>query len=201
MALDASELARRREMASGNGVAEDAPGRPKTEEVIKMYSDDERMRVISKEAVKIKIGTPEKEVLLYPLSLRQLLGFLPKVKSVLGPVLILFKDRRAGDPAIPIAAIVEALAERIDELPEIVTVILSRGNAEIDHDWLMDHFDVVPDMQTILPIFLKQNGLDKLLNLGKQVPPSQDSSKRDDGSSNARTEQLDPTQTTASPQP
>lgn len=199
MALDASELARHRQMRVGDGPPEGGSDRPKVEDVVRMYSDEERMAVIGKEAVKIKIGTPEKEVMLYPLSLRQVISFLPKMKSVLGPVLLLFKERRAGDPPVPIASIIEALAEKVEELPDVLMTIFVRGNGDIDREWLMEHLDLVPDMQTVLPIFLKQNGLEKLLNLGKVVPPSSSSSSVDGG----KTKEAETTAqaTTGSPEP
>ena len=181
MSIDAGELARHRAARVGDGLPEGADGRPKTEEVLRMYSDDERMTVIAKEAVKIKIGTPEKEISLYPLSLRQVIAFLPRMKTVLGPVLLLFKERRTGDPPIPIASIIEAMSERVEELPDVLLTIFSRGNGDVDRDWLLDHLDLVPDMQKVLPIFLKQNGLEKLLNLGKVVPPSSSSSSDSGG--------------------
>lgn len=200
MALDASELARHRQLRAGEGTPEGGPdGRPKVEDVVRMYSDEERMAVIGKEAVKIKVGTPEKEIMLYPLSLRQVILFLPKMKSVLGPVLLLFKERRAGDPPVPIAAIIEALSEKVEELPDVLMTIFSRGNGDVDKDWLLDHLDLVPDMQTVMPIFLRQNGLEKLLNLGKAAPPSSSSSSGDGGRKG--TDQAPVQATTDSPEP
>lgn len=201
MALDASELARHRAARVGDGTPEGGSSdRPKVEDVVRMYSDEERMAVVGKEAVKLKIGTPEKEIMLYPLSLRQVIAFLPKLKSVLGPVLLLFKERKTGDPPVPIASIIEALSEKVEELPDVLMVIFSRGNGDVDKDWLMDHLNLVPDMQVVLPIFLKQNGLDKLLNLGKVVPPSSDSSSVDGGRTK-ETEQAPAQATTGSPEP
>src|SRR5215831_3548530 len=168
MSVDMSELARRGQEMRSDGPGTGAPER-KTEDTLRMYTDDEKLAVISKGAVKMEIGTPPQEITLYPLSLRQLMVFLPKLKTAMGPLLVLFKDRKTGDPAVPIAQIVDALAEKIDEVPDLVFTLLERGNGNISKEWLMDHFDFVPDMQAIIPVFLRQNGLDKLFpSLSKQ---------------------------------
>jgi hypothetical protein len=48
-------------------------------------------------------------------------------------------------------------------------VILSRGN-DISLDWINDKLDVLLDLQLILPIFLRQNGLEKLFSPKEPSP-------------------------------
>ena len=86
MSVDASELARRGQDMRGDGPAA-ATGERKSEDVLRMYTDDEKLAVIGKTAVKMEIGTPPQEIMLYPLSLRQLRVFLPRLKAAMGPLL------------------------------------------------------------------------------------------------------------------
>jgi hypothetical protein len=56
-------------------------------------------------------------------------------------------------------------------LPKLIYIILQRGNSDITEDWVMDHFDLALDLQTILPPFFEQNALAKLFSgNAKPVP-------------------------------
>lgn len=192
MALDASELDRQRQLRTRDPDSAN-PARAKVEEVVRTFSDDEKMEIVNKKAVVIQIGTPARDVTLRPLSLRQVTVFLPRLKMALGPLLLLFRERKAGDPPIPMAMIIDALVEHMDDLPDLIWTILERGNTDIDKLWLEEHMDFAIDMQQILPIFLKQNALNKLFNLGKARSESVTSLNGDGVSSSEKSTDQMPT--------
>ena len=153
-----------------------APGTDKerTESVVRMFNDSERMGIVTKQSVLLTLGTPPLEVHIMPMSVGQLLKVLPMLKQLLAPLLAALKERKAGETLAMgtfIEMLMESLGDHPERLPELIQAMLERGN-NITIPWIENNFDFVPDMQQLLPVFLKQNGLDKLFNLGKQAAPS-----------------------------
>lgn len=184
-ASDLSEARKRMQGTDPNRLTK--PGEQKAgervEEVVKMFSDDERMQHLSEETVVLKIGRGEaaKSLNLMPLTLGQVLTFLPRLRTALGPMFQMFKERKPGDPAIPIVQIVEAMTENISELPALLAEMFKNGN-NVDEEWFKQNLAFTVDMRRIIPAFLYINGFDKMWNLGKAPAPSSNTSNGDDAS-------------------
>lgn len=143
------------------------PSNPKSdaaarvERVYKFFSPAEAIRVIKSQEVRVTIGSPpeQREVIIKPLSPRGLAAAYNLIREILLPLLSLF--RSGESPSV--GDLVEALGPNIDKVPELVHVILSRGNT-ISKDWIEDNLDILLDLQLILPAFIEQNALDKLFS-------------------------------------
>lgn len=167
---------RKAAMESSGGPPNSKPGE-QVEEVIKMMNDDEAIRAIKNEAHVISIGSAEdqREVRLLPLSPRQAMQAWPLIKKLIVPILTIAKSAQEGQ-SMSLSDIMESLGEdNIEALPKFLALVLQRGNPGLTEDWIMDNLDLVLDLKTILPIFMKINMFDKLLG-GKSTPPPAGSS-------------------------
>jgi len=150
------------------GAGPSNPSAQKNEErVWKMFTPPEAINVIKARSELVTIGSgPEaREVTIRPLSPRQLLNAYQLISQLLVP---LVENLRPGQD-VSLGAILGALGPNIDKVPELIHVILSRGN-DISLDWINDKLDVLLDLQLILPIFLRQNGLEKLFSPKEPSP-------------------------------
>lgn len=146
----------------------DSPGKQKTERIWKMFTPEDAAMAIKAEVAMVKIGSGDemREVRIRPLNPRQLVGAYSLIRDILMPLVTVFQPNADGSPKkVEIGDILTALGDNIDKVPELVAVILSRGN-EISMDWINDNFDIILDLQLILPVFMRQNGLGKLLGNG-----------------------------------
>lgn len=171
MTTDLGAMARKEREARAGGADS---GQAKTEDVVRMFSDIEKMDILAADGVNIEIGSPPIVITLFPLSTRQLLQALPRIRQYLAPLMAAFKNRNSGD-VMPIGVLIDGLAENVAELPELIETILMRGNV-VSKEFIMDNLNFFPDMAKIVPVFLKQNGLDKMFGLGKRVAPLPSSS-------------------------
>ncbi len=141
-----------------------APGKDaskaQSERVIKMFTPVEQIEVIKASTVKVTLGHgPEaRSFVIKPLSPKQLLGAYQLIQEILLPLAEIFKPGQN----ISLGDLVRALGPNIEKVPELLKVILDRGNESVSLDWINDNLDILLDLQLILPAFLKQNGLDKL---------------------------------------
>ena len=138
-----------------------ADAESRVERVYKFFSPPEAIRVIKSQEYKITIGSyPEqREVIIKPLSPRGLAQAYNLIREILLPLLGLF--RTGESPTV--GDLVEALGPNMDKIPELVYVILQRGNT-ISKDWIEENLDILLDLQLIIPAFVEQNALDKLFS-------------------------------------
>lgn len=170
MSVDASVLARDR-AAARDGGPDGGTDRRTTEEVVRTFNSRERMDVIAKQAIEIEVGSPATKIVMTPLSTRQVMALLPKLKAIVGPVITAFRSRKGTD-TVPIDVLFDTITDNIEQLPQLLTLILQRGNPSISEEFVLDKIDLILDMKFMMPIFLWQNGLDKLFNMGKLQAPS-----------------------------
>lgn len=136
-----------------------------TERIYKMFTSAERAAIIKANPVYVNIGSgPEmRQVVIRPLSPRQVIAAYGLIRDILIPIMRLYEPSDDGTKkAIGLTEFVGALGENIDKLVDLIHAILQRGNT-ISKEWLDEHMDLVLDAQIIIPVFLEQNGLLKLL--------------------------------------
>jgi hypothetical protein len=136
-------------------------GKPQTERVMKMFSPADAIAVIKATTVNVTLGhgAEARQFVIRPLSPKQLLGAYKLIQELLVPLAQIFKPGQN----VSLADLIGAVGvDNIGKLPELVKVILDRGNDPVSLDWINDNLDILLDLQLILPAFLQQNGLDKL---------------------------------------
>lgn len=177
--MDNSALDLARAQQSGSPELASKSGE-RTERIYKMFTSAERAEIIKNNPVRVKIGSGEeqREVVIRPLSPRQVINAYGLIRDILIPIMRLYEPGENGEKKnIGLTEFVGALGENIDKLVDLIHAILSRGNT-ISKDWLDEHMDLVLDAQIIIPIFLEQNGLMKLLGKDRApedlTPKSQD---------------------------
>jgi len=166
MSTTPNDLAQRRELMNGTT----KPGTPKVESIIKFFMSSDKIAAIKAEDTRVTIGTPPMEVNIRPMSPKLVAESYTLIRQLLLPILTVISMSQAGGN-VSISAFLDAFGENIDALPELIFKILQRGNGEVTREWCDDHLDFLLDAQLILPIFLRQNGLDRLF-AGKEGAPS-----------------------------
>lgn len=149
--------------------------RKPTEKIWKMFNDAERVAAIKNEAATITIGSGDESrtVKIRPLNPRTLVASYALIQSILVPLIKTFEPAADGSRRdVSMQSILTALGDNIDKVPELIWVILRRGN-EISKEWLDDNLDILLDLQIIIPLFLEQNGLDKLMGNAQAPHPAQ----------------------------
>jgi hypothetical protein len=133
-----------------------------TERVMKMFTPAEQIEVIKADTVTVSLGhgAESRQFVIRPLSPKQLLGAYQLIQEILLPLAEIFKPGES----IGLGDLVRALGPNIEKVPELIKVILDRGNTPVSVDWINENLDILLDLQLILPAFLKQNGLDKLFS-------------------------------------
>jgi hypothetical protein len=155
------DLARQQQ---GVGPAAAASSR-KNERVWKMFNDVEKVAAIKGASSTITIGSGHeaREVRIRPLNPRTLITSYGLIRDILVPLMKAFEPSPDGSRRdVSMQSILSSLGDNIDKVPELIYVILQRGN-EISKDWLDENLDILLDLQLIIPIFLTQNGLGKLM--------------------------------------
>lgn len=151
------------------------PEKKNTERIWKMFTDADKAKAIKASSTKITIGSgaEQREVSIRPLNPRQLVAAYGLIRDILTPLVSVFAPNADGSPKdVQIGDILSAVGDNIDKVPELIFVILSRGN-EISRDWIEDNLDILLDLQLIVPTFMAQNGLDKLMgNAQASVAPT-----------------------------
>jgi hypothetical protein len=177
MGMDGAAFAAQRDRdkagSSGNGEA----GQPKVESVVKMFMDPDKIAAILK-----------------PLSTRQMVSIFKSLRHLILPIMSLAQRSKSENGAVTLTHILNAFGDNIDDVPKLIHAILMRGNPDLSEEWVLDHFDVILDMQVILPHFMRQNNLDRLFS-GKSAAPVEPSSPE-----SASTTRETDTTTAASPQ-
>jgi hypothetical protein len=163
MAQDQLDLARQRE-AMNPPKKSDA----KTENVIKMFADADKIAAIKAEIKMVRIGQPPADVVIRPLNPRQGIEAFKLLRTTLLPLLALYRKSTVATPSM--ADFFDAFGENIEEVPKLLHIIISRGNPTITLDWVNDNLDLVPDTLTILPIFMQQNMFDILFSPKARAP-------------------------------
>jgi len=165
MSTTPHDLEQRRELMNGTT----KPGATKVESIIKFFMSEDKIAAIKAEDTRITIGTPPMQVSIKPMSPKLVADSYTLIRKLLLPILTVISMSQAGDN-VPISAFLDAFGENIDALPELIFKILQRGNPDVTREWCDEHLDFLLDVQVILPIFLRQNGLDRLF-AGKEVAP------------------------------
>ena len=171
MSIDASEL-KRLNTAQQNADAQDAPAKDtRIERVYKMFTPAERIHAIKAERIMVQIGGAgggeAMDITIRPLSPKQFVEAFQLIREVLVPIMGLYSPG-AATPGF--ADLLAVLGERIDKIPELVWFIIKRGN-NIEQAWVDNNMDLGLDLQLILPPFIVQNGLERIL--GGTDAPSQ----------------------------
>jgi hypothetical protein len=142
-----------------------APSNPnatgqKTERVVKLFTPAEQIAVIKAEPAEVRLGHgPEARTFtIAPLSSKQLLGAYKLIQELLVPLAKLFRP----GVNVNLDDLLNAIGPNLERIPELIQIILQRGNGDVSLDWIENHIDILLDLQILIPIFLKQNGLDKL---------------------------------------
>jgi len=166
MALDASDL---KLAAQANRGESPSPSSTETrvDKIYKMFTPEERVRAIKDARIEVEIGSgaEKRTIVIRPLSPRQFIEAFGLIREVLVPIMGLY-GATAGSPGM--AEIIGVLGDKIDRVPELIHFIIKRGN-EVSLDWIMDNFDLGLDLQLILPPFIIQNGLERVLG-GTDAP-------------------------------
>ncbi len=147
------------------GVGANPVAKKPTERIWKLFTDAERVAAIKAEDATITIGSgsESRQVRIRPLNPRTLVTSYALIQAILVPLIKTFEPNPDGTPRdVSMQNILTALGDNIDKVPELIHVILRRGN-EISKDWLDDNLDILLDLQLIIPLFLEQNGLGKLM--------------------------------------
>lgn len=166
MSLDASDL--KLAAKAQNGEAPSARDtEPRIDKIYKMFTPEERIRAIKNERAVVELGsgTEKREITIRPLSPRQFIDAFGLIREVLIPLMGLYSTTGATPN---LGQLVGTLGEKVDKIPELIHFIIKRGN-EVSLDWVMDHFDMGLDLQLILPPFIIQNGLERVLG-GTDAP-------------------------------
>ena len=158
------------------GVGASSATKKPTERIWKMFTDSERVAAIKAENATITIGSGSeaRDVVIRPLNPRTLVTSYALIQAILVPLIKTFEPGPDGQRRdVSMQNILTALGDNIEKVPELIHVILRRGN-EISKDWLDDNLDILLDLQLIIPLFLEQNGLGKLMGNGQaSVGPTQ----------------------------
>ena len=166
MALDANDL---KLAAQANRGESPSPSSTETrvDKIYKMFTPEERVRAIKDARIEVEIGSgaEKRTIVIRPLSPRQFIEAFGLIREVLVPIMGLY-GATAGSPGM--AEIIGVLGDKIDRVPELIHFIIKRGN-EVSLDWIMDNFDLGLDLQLILPPFIIQNGLERVLG-GTDAP-------------------------------
>jgi hypothetical protein len=172
MSMDGSALTEARSR-NGAGSAPSENGQPKTEQVVKMFMDADKIAAIKGTTVTVYVGTPPTPVVIRPLSTRGMIEAYKYLRHLLLPILTLAKNSAGG--AQTVSGIMDAFGENIDDVPKLLAIILQRANPAIDEAWVLEKLDILLDLQLIIPPFLQQNGLDRMFS-GKSAAPVAQSS-------------------------
>lgn len=171
MAVSASDLKAHRDALAGREPGEDN-GKSRIDRIIKMFTPADEIAAIKDLPSTVRIGTPPVDIMIRPMSTRTLLESLGIIRKLIGPLL------EMSNKQITTADMLEQLSENVKDLPILIYNILKRGNeTTITQDWVDDNFDVLLDLQVVLPIFLRQNALDKLFGGGQASPKDEAATK------------------------
>jgi hypothetical protein len=131
----------------------------KTEKVYKMFTSQEEIEVIkaSPDTLTIGSGDEKRKVTIFPLNPRQMIKAYGLIQEIVMPLAALFRP----NTNISLADLIAAIGPNIEKVPELVGVILERGN-NVSQDWIENNLDILLDLQIIIPVFLRQNALDKM---------------------------------------
>lgn len=160
MGMTATDLAQHRDAQLGTTEKKDGS---RTDRILKMFPSEDKIKAIKADTKKVTLGHGENElvVTVYPMSPKQMVQAYGLIRQLILPIIGIVMKQNVGQQ-IAITDILDAFGENVDKLPELIFYILSRGNQGVTQEWVNDHFDLVLDMQAILPPFLEQNGLGKL---------------------------------------
>jgi len=141
-----------------------APSNPhaqgqKTERVYKLFTSAEEIEVIKADPSEVWIGSGDerRKVVIRPLNPRQMIRAYGLIQEIVLPLASLFR----ANTNISLADLISAIGPNIEKVPELIGIILERGN-NVSKDWIEENLDILLDLQIIIPIFLKQNALDKM---------------------------------------
>jgi hypothetical protein len=131
----------------------------KVERVLKLFTPAEKADAIRANPVTVKVSVTEpRDVKILPLNVMGMIKAYKLIRAILIPVLAKF----GAGQTVTLDQILEALGEeQADQIPDLLLLILQRGN-QISKDWIIEHLDTL-DCQVIFPVFVEQNGLEKLL--------------------------------------
>lgn len=169
MTVTADDLKQRRDAMNGNGPA----SKDKTENVIKFFFDADKIAAIKAKDTRITIGTPPTPIVIRPMSPKGVAESYVLIRKLVLPLVTLINESRQGT-GLNLGLLMEAFGENIEILPELLFRIISRGNPDLTREWCDEHIDFALDAMLIIPIFLEQNGLDKLFS-GKAQAASTES--------------------------
>lgn len=164
MSMDAMEMQKIRD--ANNGVTERAG--VKTENVIKMFGDPEKIKALKASTVVVTIGTPATEVIIKPLNPKLGVEAYRLLRTTMMPIIMLYKSQVEGN--VNFMEVFDAFGENVDQIPKLIHLILSRGNPSISLEWVENNLDLVPDLLTIIPPFMEQNMFDTLFSPKARVP-------------------------------
>jgi len=170
--MDAQSLDSQRRLHDERKNAATAP-KAKQEKVWQFFTSAEKAAVIKGAPVKVRIGSGDesREVTIRPMNPKQLVEAWGLVADLMLPLIELFTPKDGEKVNVGLAQLVSALGPKIEKIPRLVWVILSRGN-DISEEWIDNHLDMLLDLQQIIPAFINQNGLDKIFGGGgpKEAP-------------------------------
>ena len=158
--MTATDLAKHRDANLGT---ETQANGSRTDRILKMFPPAEKIKAIKADTKKLTLGHGENEldVTIYPMSPKQMVLAYGLIRQLILPIIGIVMKQNVGQQ-IAITDILDAFGENVDKLPQLIFYILERGNRNVTQEWVDDHFDLVLDLQAILPPFLEQNGLGKL---------------------------------------
>jgi len=158
--MTATELSKHRDAQLGTTETKDGS---RTDRILKMFPSADKIKAIKADTKKVTLGHGENEldVTIYPMSPKQMVQAYGLIRQLILPIIGIVMKQNVGDQ-IAITDILDAFGENVDKLPQLIFYILERGNRNVTQEWVDDHFDLVLDLQAILPPFLEQNGLGKL---------------------------------------
>ena len=142
----------------------------RTEQTVHLLNQTEKIEALEKKAETVILGTPPVKLTILPMTPAQMLVAWPLIRKIAGPFFKVMAAVQAGQSADAFAVFFDALGDDISFLPDLIWLIIKRGNdMTITRQWVDDNFDFGPDLAAILPIFVRQNYLAKLF-MGKQMP-------------------------------
>ena len=94
------------------------------------------------------------------MSPKQMVKAYGLIRVLLLPIVGVVAKQSAGEK-IEVADLLEMFGENVDKIPELIYMILERGN-DVSQEWIDEHMDLVLDVMQIAPLFLEQNGMVKL---------------------------------------
>ncbi len=150
----------------------------KTENVVKMFADPDKVAAIKASVALVTIGNPPTQVIIKPLNPRLGIEAYQVLRSTLLPIVDLYRKQQSG--TVNIVDVFDAFGENVTKIPRLLYLILSRGNTQITEEWVDEHLDLVPDTLTILPHFMEQNMFNLLFSpkaRAPQQPPQQPQEK------------------------